>query len=142
MKRQPTMRQLRARARNSDLGNVVILPTAAPRQVRQGLTQSWCDARRETIKAQGRAFPYKHHQVREAERSAQIMLTHGKSPELLLILAILQELDLGARQRIVDRLAKSTGTDCGAAAFEFARMTVMNFGQRHDLERALQKLTE
>lgn len=142
MKRQPTMRQLRARARNSDAGNLVILPTAAPRQVDQPGNARARKARAEVRKAQGRAFPYKHHQEREAERSAQIMLAHGKSPELLLILAILQELDLGARQRIVDRLAKSTDSNSGGAAFEFARMTVMNFGQRHDLERALQQLTE
>lgn len=68
------------------------------------------------------------------------MLAHGKTPELLLILAIMQELDRETRQRIVDRLATRADVEGGDAAFEFARMTVMNCGESLYLGEAMKRL--
>lgn len=106
MSRAPSLRELR----HALPENVVILPTAQARQVQQKLSRAYGKATRELRQAQGREFPNKPPYVREAERRAAVIAATLDCPAVRLARAILGELDLDTRKRVIARLEGQTYT--------------------------------
>lgn len=133
--RSPSLRELRS----SCPANVAILPTAAPRKVQQRHNQHAHQARRELRESQPQTFPYRHPHLRAEEPYARAMREHGRSPEMLLSLTILQELPKDDRRRIIDRLAAMQEAVGGLEAYSFARLTDMTCGQSAALRAEMER---
>ena len=133
---RPSLRQLRANLPE----NVVILPTAAPRQVPQPTNRDGRLARHALRELSADHFAYKDPGLRKAERRAAILRNAGKTPGIVLAHAILAELDRETRGRVIGRLARSEGDETARAAFEFAQTTILNVGEQYDLLRAFESL--
>lgn len=123
-------------------GNIVALPTAAPRQIDN---YRFADQRR-AAGAASRASRFKsryqHHHQREADRLAKELAQIQQTPELLILSAILRTMDADAVTRVLEKLAP--GAVAGSAAHAQAVATVkasrLNVGQHMDLMRAFDRL--
>lgn len=135
---RPSLRQLRANLPD----NVVILPTAAPRQVQQPQNRAGRLARQVMREQAGGRFNFKFPTMREAERRAAIMRSAGKDPGLILAHAILAEMDRDFRAKVIHRLARSSGNETARAALEFAQTTLLTLGEHLDLSRAFEELSQ
>lgn len=133
--RTPSIRQLRRALPDK----VVILPTAASRQVAQPQTREARQARQLARAAGAARFNHKFPGMREAERRAEAM--QSADAGALIALAILETLDLGTRRRIIGRLEALAGKGPKyRQAADLAATTVLNFGEQWDLLKALEAL--
>ena len=133
--RSPSLRELRS----SCPANVAILPTAAPRKVQQKHNQHSRRAKRDLRESQAQSFPYRHPHLRAEEPYAHAMREHGRSPEMLLSLMILQELPVEARRKIIETLRERQDVVGGLEAYAFARLTDMTCGQSTALRAEMER---
>jgi predicted ABC-type transport system involved in lysophospholipase L1 biosynthesis ATPase subunit len=138
MRRVPTVQQLRQKAP----ANVVVLPTAPLRQVQQPCNKAGRAARAALRKDQVRHFPHKFPGTREADRRAAVLVELQQTPAVLLAEAILAELDMETRGRVIARLAKRVLSQPGRQAFVLAVTTTLNFGEQWELMNALERARE
>jgi hypothetical protein len=140
MKRKPSLRELRGKLP----GNVVILPVAAERQVKQQFNSGVRAARKALREPQKRSFSFKHGGVREAEKLARAMLEVDGNPAVILAHAILVQLDKEARVQVVEALQKACALSPSSRghfqAYAVAKTTVQTHGEHADLERAFRIL--
>lgn len=126
--------------------NVVRLPTAARRQVKQFHNKGTRAARKALREAHPWPGSYEHGPARaqrmEAERKAAILMGINQTPAMLLVHALLALLTDEQRGKIAEQLAG--GAMAGRQAYlealaliQTARMTV---GEQCDLYRAIDKL--
>jgi Lon protease-like protein len=138
MKRMPSLREVRRRCPK----NVVILPTAANRQVRQDDNLIGARARRKLRDCQVVKFPYIAPYAREADRAAAVIMSVEQTPALLLVHAILASLDRETKQSVVDRLANQSGeSPAQRQALEIAKATLLNVGDSAALVKAFARFT-
>ncbi|WP_139330429.1 hypothetical protein [Sphingomonas sp. Sph1(2015)] len=123
-------------------GNVVALPTAAPRKV---VNSRFAEQRQASLAARKNGLfsgRYQHHQEREANRLAAELSAISQTPELLIVSAILRSLEPALIGKILEQLAP--GVVAGSAAHRQAVATVqasnLNLGQQFDLMRAFARL--
>jgi hypothetical protein len=138
MKPIPSLRQLRAVAPS----NVVILPTAAPRQVLNNRFAEQRRAKMEARKASPFADRYQHPRDRDADRLATNLTDVQQTPEMLVVSAILRSLDEATAAKVLDQLAPAALSDRPAhrQAYAIAQASRLNLGQQFDLLRALDRL--
>lgn len=124
--------------------NVVMLPTAAPRQVQQNCNRFGRAARAALRKACPWPGEYQHHQQREAMRKAEIIQETARTPEMLLVSLLLQTIDDEARRKIAEGLTPSVvfGDRTAVQAFAILQCSRMTVGEQLDLQRAQQQLNE
>lgn len=120
--------------------NVVRLPTAAPRKVRQGCNR-WTRAARAALREE-RPWPgeFIHHQRRAALRKAETLVDIKRTPALVLALAIFTELDEDMRLRVIGRMAAGGDVPSVRQAIELAFTTRATFGEKWDLMWAMDRL--
>lgn len=142
MKRKQSLRELRCKKP----ANVLILPGAAPKQVRQSTNRAGSEARKTLREAQKQKFPYKHPHVREAEKLASAISEVDGNPGVILAHAVLAQLDREVRWRVVEALQEACvllpSSRGHFQAYAVARTTVQTYGEHVDLERALRMLRE
>lgn len=135
--RTPSIRDLR----RSRPDNVVILPTAASRQVHGSYSAAAREARKALRERHAARFRHKWPGQREAERRADAL--RSADAGAVLAIAILAELDLETRRRVIARLA---GTAHKGPAYrqaaDLAAITALNLGEEWDLLKALEALYE
>lgn len=137
--RAPTILELR----RSRPENVVILPTALPRQVQQPHNRAVRAARATLREKQGDRFPFKYPGTRLAEKRAEVLVKVEQTPAMILAHVILAELPEEVRLKIIGRLAGWAGcSDAARQAFEVANSTALNFGDEWELMRALDAARE
>jgi hypothetical protein len=137
MMRSPSLRDLRRNLPE----NVVILPTAAPRQVQQGSNKAGRAERRALRDAQTTRFPHKQPGVRQAEKRAVVIARVEQTASMILVHAVLSVLDENARLKVIGALAeRAAGSEAQRQAYEVANTTMLNFGQQWDLMNALSAL--
>ena len=124
------------------IGEIVVrLPSAATRKVYQPANKAGRAARAALREQQARAFPFKHHGVREAERRATVIAKIDQTPAMILAHAVLAALDETTRLKVIGTLAqRASASDAQRQAFEVANSTMLNFGQQWDLMNALAAL--
>jgi len=124
LSRTPSLRELQARPRD----NVVVLPTAARRQVEQP-TNAQARAERKALRAEtaGR-FPYRPPFARAVEPMAQALVEAGGSAEALLLLSILRSMPREERLAICAALG-AIGSEASQRAYLLARTTLLDEGQ-------------
>lgn len=140
MNRTPSLRDVARMA----APNLVILPTAQRTQVKQQPTAA-ARAERARIKAETQwpADRYAHPHTRRARKTAKALAEVGRTPELLLLLAILDTMPRDQRQGIADKLAPLAGPGSTAdVALEVVRATMLTLGEAYDLSRAQRELAE
>ncbi len=123
-------------------GNIVALPTAAPRQVDN---HRFADQRRASLaarKASRFTDRYQHHQQREADRLAKELTQIQQTPELLIVSAILRTMEADTVTRVLEQLAPGavTGSTPHAQAVTTVKASRLNLGQQMDLMRAFDRL--
>lgn len=126
---------------------VVRLPTAQPRQVQQPCNKAGRAARAELREQQALAFHLIHPQDRAMDRIAASLQTVHRSPELAILLAILGAMEGTDRARVQMHLSKMAegrpaGDGAVIAADLVAATTLATFGQKHDLDRAIERATK
>jgi mannose/cellobiose epimerase-like protein (N-acyl-D-glucosamine 2-epimerase family) len=124
--------------------NIVRLPTAAPRQVKNNAYSAQRIAARAVRQATPWPGEYKMPTIRRAERSAEIVRQIEQTPAMHIVMAMLATMDRVERCRIVAKLAEGvlSGRADKLAAFEAARLTTLNFGEEMDMLRALGSLED
>lgn len=120
--------------------NVVCLPTAAPRQVQQHYNRAASAARRAAREQQGVKFPHRCPVDRVADKRAAVLVDVKPTPALILVQAILAELDQETRLKIIGQLAAHGAQSTPSRqAFEIASATMLNFGDQWALFNALDR---
>ena len=133
----PSLRDIRRNASE----NVVVLPTAATRQVQQPYNKAGRAARLALRAQQAETFPYKAHGVRQAEKRAAIIAKVEQTPAMILVHAVLSALDEPAKLKVIRTLAeRAAGSEAQRQAYEVANTMTLNFGQQWDLMNALDAL--
>lgn len=121
---------------------VAILPTAPDRQVQQPWNRANRAERAKLRSESPFAERYQHPQQREAMKRAEVMREVGQTPELIVLLSILETLDRDTRLAMVERLAwRAVAKPVFRQALEIIRSTTLNLGEQMDLARALDTLT-
>jgi hypothetical protein len=134
MHRAPSLRDLR---RNRP-DNVVILPTAAPRQIHQQWNKETRAAKRSLCAAHPwpgeRLFPGQ----REAIKRAEAVNSAKQTPALRIAFAILASLDAETRKAVAGRLAVEalSGVPEAKQAAAIADCAALTIGERLDLDFA------
>ena len=124
--------------------NVVILPTAAQRQVQQ----RWNKETRAAKRALQEAHPWPGEHLfpgqREAIRRAKVIRSVERSAALRIAVAALGALDDASRAKAMSWLAVESlsGTTEAKQALEIARCAAMTVGEHYDLDFALKWLAE
>lgn len=122
--------------------NIVRLPTAAPRRVKQ----SWNRANREAAfqLREETAWPIrlKEPWTMEAEKVALAIVDAERTPALRIAVAILEAMDTAQRVAIVAKLGERAAAGGNAfAAFQIARLTgPITAGEACDIKRALAEI--
>lgn len=131
-------------AKTSHNTNVVRLPTAAPRQVKQNHNKLSRAARAELPR-----FPdkYIYPSIRAAMPMARSILEMRESaatPEMELLTALCAALDDTARAKVAEVLAPgvTAGRRSAMQASAIFRTTRMTFGESCDLNNAIKRLRE
>jgi len=124
--------------------NVVRLPTAQTRQVRQNYNQAAWNARAALRKASPWPGEYVHPQQRDARKLAEQLQGVEQTPALIIASAILASLDADAHAKVVAQLAPGalSGRTAMVQALATARASRLNVGQQLDLFNALDRLNE
>lgn len=119
---------------------IISLPTAAPRKVKQ---QENKEARlaRKALREQTNWAAYVSPQMRLARKRAIILDATEKTPSLLIVAAMLSVMPELQRQAVADKLASMPlASDAYAQALLLATQSRMCFGDAFDLQRALCEL--
>lgn len=140
MGRAPSLREVRA----ADHANVAILPTAAPRQVRQNRNQvarrSGADLRRNHASR----FAYEHPHQRAANKVAKALHTIERSAAYDVLDAMLRLMGEQFRYQIANHLMfkhLDHPNDLQAAqAYWFVQRYDLNYGDASTIRRALARL--
>lgn len=124
--------------------NVVVLPTAAPRQVDNYRYADQRRAMREARAGNRFADRYKHPHDREAERLAAELTTIEQSPALLIVSAMIRTMDADAVTKVLEQLAPGAvgGSKPHKDAVATIKASRLNLGQQFDLMRAFDRLRE
>lgn len=133
--RTPSIRELEARPRP----NVVVLPTAARRQVEQRMNNLAREARKALRAETAGRFGYVDPQLRAAEPMARAVLDYGGSALALLLIATLEAMPREERLAMVERLGQIEGEE-GKQAQLLARTTCLTVGESFALARAMARL--
>ncbi len=112
--------------------DVVKLPTAARRQVQQPQNKLARAAKAQLREQQGRAFPYRHSTMREADKIAAAI--HPMTPERWLLLSIVKVMDTEAFAKIA--IMGHVGHPTINALIRFAKGS---FGLQIDVMAALEQ---
>lgn len=125
-------------------GNVTVLPTAAPRKVRQPQNRSGREARQALKEREPWPGQFLYPSEREAMERARQMASIAVTPELLLLSAICATLNDDQRCAVAIRLAFGVSIDSpphlqAMAVLDTSRMTV---GERVDFQNAQRRLQE
>jgi|GEM_PF-3652834 len=121
--------------------NVVMLPHAAPRQVRQ----RWNKETRAERQRLRRECPwpgvYQQPHARDADKLAATMREAERTPALMIASAILGGMNEADRQRVMIVLAANAqgGTAVDNQALVLASLSRMTFGEANDLRRGLDR---
>ena len=140
MRRAPSLRELRTNAPT----NVVILPTAAPRQVHQ----MWNKATRAERLVLREAHPWPGDHLRpgqrDAIRRAQTIRSVRQTPALRIVFALLAAMDVETRQKVTTRLAREarTGSSDATEALAIGECASLTVGESLDMEFAFKWLAE
>lgn len=101
MKAAPSIRQLKA----AKLPNVVVLPTAAPRQVNNHRYAAQRQAKR--VLRDEDPWPGEHKWPHQRQREAEerLIAEHGlRTPELLIVMTMMEMMDVDQHARLADRV--------------------------------------
>lgn len=134
MKRAPSLRDLRRNCPD----NVVILPTAAPRQIHQ----QWNKETRAAKRALRDAHPWPGESLfpsqREAIKRAETINQVRQTPELRVAFAILTALDIEMRKKVVERLAVESlsGSPEARQALAIGQCASLTVGESIDMDFA------
>lgn len=140
MNRAPSLRDLRRNAPD----NVVILPTAAPRQI----CQQWNKETRAAKRALCEAHPWPGERLfpgqRKAIKRAETINSAKQTPALRIVFAILAALDAETRNKVAGRLAVETlsGSTEAKQALALAECALLTVGERVDLDFAFKWIAE
>jgi len=138
-----TLAMTKARARRPG-SNVVVLPTAAPRQVRQPTGRvGW--EQRGAFRREN-AFPreYIDPRRREALKLAKIVREIEQTPALLIATAIYAVMTPENRVKVVEHLASGAAAGLTAHVQAVAALRAMTgtVGEQMDMQWALERLSE
>jgi hypothetical protein len=136
MKRAPSIRDLK---RWND-PKVVILPTAAPKQVQQQSNRASREARCKLRSEQPWPGEHLHPGQRQAIENAKAMAETQQTPELVLAMAMFAALDPEGRAKVDEQLALAVLTGCVAARRAQAKVSIRTIGDRIDSDFAFRYL--
>jgi hypothetical protein len=121
--------------------NVVRLPTAASRQVKQNYNREAAGARRSLREAAPWPGEYRHPSDRAMDELAALLLAIEPTPASELLRAILSTLDDEARATVAKVLAPGVvcGRESARQAFALLRSTKLTVGDQHYLGLALDR---
>lgn len=118
--------------------NVVRLPTAATRKVKQPcMSRKYFAAKAELPK---HPADYMTPQQRKAMKSAETLIKMGKSAELFIATAIFQTMDREAKAKVQLYCALAAETDEGAQANEWLRLIASNYGDSTMVKSCMKRL--
>ena len=126
-------------AKPFDSTDVVRLPTAAPRQVKQPCNKAGRASRRAFREASPWPREYICPGRRAALRQAEELFGVEQTPALALALAIVAELNEEARLRVIGRVAAG-GSTAARQAIALVRAETTTFGEKWDLLWAMERL--
>lgn len=140
MQATPSIRQVRAAAPS----NVVVLPSAAPRQVANNRFAEQRRASMAARKVSPFAGRYKHHQEREADQLAADLSGIEQSPALLIVSAMIRSMEADAVRKLLEQIAPGAvgGSKVHQEAVATVQASRLNLGQQFDLMRALDRLRQ
>lgn len=119
---------------------IISLPTAAPRRVKQQENKEARQARR-ALREQTGWTAYVSPQMRLAKKRAVILDATKQTPALLIVAAMLGVMPDEERQAVADKLASMPlASDAYAQALLLTTQSRMCFADAFDLERALCEL--
>lgn len=124
--------------------NVVVLPTAAPRQV-DNLRYA---GQRRAARAARQAEPWPGEKLfpgqREAIRKAEVLRNIQQTPALLIVTALMGAMDDDTRRRVIEALAPgvAVGRDVSVQAVAAVQASRLTIGEQLDLDFAFRRLTE
>lgn len=140
--RTPSLRELRKKCPE----NVVILPTAASRQVQQRYNRDFRAAAGELRELHAARFRFAPPHAREALRRARRLREAGKSPATLILDALLRSLEPDTVSATLRKLRIATelrDDPIYEQAYELARLSApMTIAERFDLENAFEQLDD
>jgi|TARA_R110002049_G_scaffold3488_4_gene26104 hypothetical protein len=125
--------------------NVVRLPTAAPRQVKNNTSVAQRGPKRELREETAHLFDYQFPSTREAEKIVGTLQSLQRSPELVLLEEILNRLPVEQRKDIAESLnLRKIAGGCQAIeqAAAIAHCKALNVGQKNDIDRAFKRFDE
>lgn len=111
---------------------VVRLPTSARRQVKQPQNKAARAAKAALREQQCRAFPYRNHTMREADKIAAAI--HPMTPERWLLVSIIKVIDADAFAKIAEAGVVGHGVMGG-----LIQLAKGNFGLQMDIMAALEQ---
>ena len=140
MTRVPSLRELRAHTPS----NVVILPTAAARQVQQPWNKQTRDQKRSLQDANPWPGEYFRPGEREAIQKAKLVRSVRQTPALRIVFAVLEAMDLETRQKVVARLAIDArhGSVESLQALAISECACLSGGEQLDMCFAFEWLAE
>lgn len=119
---------------------IISLPTAAPRRVKQQENKEARQARR-ALREQTGWTAYVSPQMRLAKKRAVILDATKQTPALLIVAAMLSVMPDEERQAVADKLASMPlASDAYAQALLLTTQSRMRFADAFDLQRALCEL--
>lgn len=122
---------------NQDHSNVVRLPTAQTRKVKQpGLSRKYFAAVAELPR---HSAEYKNRVQRNAERSAEIVMGIGKSASLIIATAIFQTLDSKQKACVKMYCAMLADTEEGQQAIEWLNLITADYGTSTFVKSAMKR---
>lgn len=137
MRRTPSLREVERRADP----NVVILPTAPQRMVQQNYNRAASVERKKLREGSPFIAHYRHPQKREAMKRAEVMREVRQTPELMVLLMILESIPRDQRQGMLEKLAlRAVVSPLFRQALEIIRSTMLNVGEQMDLMSAMDEL--
>ena len=136
--RTPSLRELRANRPE----NVVILPTASPRQVQQNCNKASRAAKHQLKYQHAERFPYCQPWIRKQQERAKVLADLSPTPELLIAAAIIKALPAAARAKVLDTLAAQCHHKAGRTAFEYINISNMTVGDEFALIAAMDALRD
>ena len=136
----PSLREIRRNLPD----NVVILPTAPARQVKQNYNRAAHAVKSAIREAQPWPGEYIDPRRRECLKRAGVINAVKQTPEVRIIYALLAALDLETRKKVIATLAVQSlsGTTEAKQALEIARCTNSTIGDSLDMDWAFKRLAE
>lgn len=140
MKSAPQMSRRTRSSQSAPETNVVRLPTAATRKVKQPCNKSAHAIRNEMRKEWPGEFIFPSE--REAMKTASMLMDVHATPELELLMGICAALDDGQRTTVLERLAPrvAMGHRSAQQALALFRTTKMTVGESVDLTNAMRRM--